>query len=441
MLSCGSFAPPVARRNQNVRTLAMKFRAILVALPFAFSFLFPADRLANNWPATWTRISTLEDFPRGLGVNIHFTDAPPSEIQMISDGGFGWIRTDLKWDATERQKGTYDFSAYDRLITDLERHSLRALFILDYGNPLYNDGAPPRTAEARGAFARWAIASAKHFGGHGILWEIYNEPNIRLFWPPRPNIGEYIALALEVGRVFRAEVPHEKLIGPATAGIDFDFLEGCFRSGLLDYWSAVSVHPYRQLGPESVAKDYSRLRKLIAAYSHRAIPIVSGEWGYSSVWRGMDEQKQSEMFAREMLTNIANGIPLSIWYDWRDDGSDATEPEHHFGLVRNTFQPAGTQPRDSKPAYLAARTINRFLDGYTFEKRLPLGSDVDYVLAFRKGDSIRYAAWTTSTPHRIFLPVANQSVQVVTNLGLGQFVRAGQNLPVELTTAPTFIVP
>lgn len=36
-------------------------------------------------------------------------------------------------------------------------------------------------------FAHWAAAAAQHFRGRGILWEMYNEPNIR-FWRPEPKV-------------------------------------------------------------------------------------------------------------------------------------------------------------------------------------------------------------------------------------------------------------
>src|ERR1044071_6071090 len=75
---------------------------------------------------------------QSFGVNIDFTDARPGELQMLSQGGFRWVRMDLKWDATEIERDNYDFSAYDRLMSSLEQENVRALFILDYGNPLYD---------------------------------------------------------------------------------------------------------------------------------------------------------------------------------------------------------------------------------------------------------------------------------------------------------------
>jgi len=266
---------------------------------------------------------------------------------------------------------------------------------------------------------------------------MYNEPNVPMFWPPRPNVDEYIVLALTVGRAFRVNVPTEKLIGPATSGIDFNFLEACFKAGLLDYWSAVSVHPYRRTNPEGAANEYCRLRQMIDQYrprvrtrsdsdgpslgrvgdddptvstasgSDRVIPIISGEWGFSSAWPGIDEAKQSALLTRELLTNIANDIRMSIWYDWREDGTDPRDPEHHFGLVYNAYLSDHAQVYQPKPAYLATKTLTNFFRGYRFEQRLTVGSDQDYVLVFASGADRRIAAWTTSTDvHRIAIPLA-----------------------------------
>jgi hypothetical protein len=404
--------------------------------------------------------------PEGFGVNIDFTDPRPGEMTMLSEAGFRWVRMDLKWDATERERGRYDFSAYDRLMTALEPHNIRALFILDYGNPLYDNGAPPRTEATRQAFARWAVAAAKHFAGRGAIWEVYNEPNHPTFWPPKPRAQEYVELALAVGRAFRVSVPDEKLIGPATSEIDFSFLESCFKAGLLEYWSAVSVHPYRRDDPEAAAQDYCRLRELIKTYApdkvqspksnvqspdrdnndgigvRKDIPIISSEWGYSAVWPNVNEQKQGELLARAWLTNVANGISLSIWYDWRDDGLNPTDPEHHFGTVSNFYHDGRDRVYDPKPAYLAAKALTTFLNGYRFDSRVAVGSVDDYVLAFRKDNELRFAAWTTANPgRRVLIPLSAGRYSGLSYDGrdLGLLNGDQKGLSLSLTTAPVYL--
>lgn len=362
---------------------------------------------------------------------------------MLSEAGFRWVRMDLKWDLTEPAKEKYDFAPYDRLMSALDQYHLQALFILDYTNPLYDDGAPPRTESSRQAFTRWAVAAAKHFAARKVIWETYNEPNIAQFWPPRPNANDYIALALAVGRAFREAVPDEKLIGPATAGIDFDFLEACFKAGLLNYWSAVSVHPYRRSDPETAASDYCRLREMIQTYAARKeVPIISGEWGYSAGWPRLSEDKQGQLLARQWLTNVANEISLSIWYDWHDDGSDPNEPEHHFGVVSNSYYENRAIVYQPKPAYLAAKTLATFFSGYRFEKRLEVGNTDDYVLVFgNDSNDLRVAAWTTNRPHNVVIPLGPGQYSSVGHTGGNVAVVNAdtKGLSLTLSTAPVYL--
>jgi hypothetical protein len=238
------------------------------------------------------------------------------------------------------------------------------------------------------------------------------------------------------------------MIGPATSGIDFDFLEACFKAGLLEYWSGVSVHPYRRAAPESAADDYCRLRALIDSYApvkdndKKQIAIVSSEWGYSTVWRGMSEEVQGQMLVRSMLTNLGNDIPISIWYDWQDDGFDAKEPEHHFGTVSHTYHAGRVPVYDPKPAYLGVQTLTKILSGYHFQKRIDAGEEDDYVLEFANSAGVVLAAWTVSSGERqLTIPLPAGNYRVLRHTGEpAKDVRADQNgLVIKVTTAPLYL--
>jgi polysaccharide biosynthesis protein PslG len=382
--------------------------------------------------------------PEGLGVNIHFTDARPGELEMLAAAGLRWVRMDFGWDGTEREKGKYDFSAYDRLLSALDQHKILAVLILDYSNRHYDKGLSPASDEGRKAFAQWAAAAARHFRGRGVVWEMYNEPNI-FFWRPKPDVHQYVKLALEVGRALREGAPDELYVGPATSEIAFPFLEDCFKAGLLDYWAAVSVHPYRQTGPETAAAEYARLRQMIDRYAPKGkkVPILSGEWGYSSAWGRFDEAKQGKMLPRQWLVNLENGVPISIWYDWHDDGTDPKEGEHHFGTVRHEYH-AGRQPvYDPKPAYLAAKTLTGALDGFQFQSRAKVGGAEDYVLRFARGNEVRFAAWTTSAaPHPVIIPASPGRYVATAHTGerLPSPTAGPEGVKVTLTDAPQYLV-
>jgi len=319
--------------------------------------------------------------PAGLGVNVHFIE-PGDNLHRIAEAGFKWIRTDFSWSRVERTRGEYDFSRYDKLLSGLSENHLRAILILDYGNPLYQEGAP-RSEEARAAFVRWAHASLQHFRHRGIVWEMYNEPNGK-FWKPAPNAAEYATLAKEVGQEIRANEPDEWFIGPSVTGIDLKFLKSCFSAGLLDYWDAVSVHPYRGHRPETVLGDYAALKGRIAEFAGgKSIPIICSEWGYPD--SQYSEETQADFLAREYLCGLMADVPITIWYDWTNDAYDPAAPdESHFGVVDRDL--------GEKEPLRVVRALTQALRGW---KLAAVVSDKPYLylLKFSRGGEVKYLAW------------------------------------------------
>ena len=265
---------------------------------------------------------------------------------------------------------------------------------------------------------------------------MWNEPNGG-FWSPRANVDEYIALALATGKAIREAAPDEWYIGPGVSGMDFGFMERCFQAGLLQYWDVVSFHPYRNTPPETAAADYRRLREIMARYAPpgKTIPILSSEWGYSELYPGLNLEKQTRYIVRETLTNLMNGLLVSIWYDWHDDGTDPKETEHHFGTVYNDYRP--------KPTYTAAQTLSAQLRGFHYNKRLALDSPDDYCLLFTNDAQQRLVVWTTNAqPHEVKLPASQGDFQTVDLLGKPGAAHARtQGLKVTLTEAPQYVIP
>ena len=359
------------------------------------------------------------------GVNIHFTRGHEKDLDMIAAAGFRFIRTDLVWQDIEYSKGSYDWSAYDELTENLEKRGLRALFILDYSNSLYEDTvtskdpitaevirdiAAPAREESIRAFAIWARAAAIRYKDKKVVWEIWNEPNIS-FWRPEADVRAYVRLAKATCMEMRSAVPGCNIIGPATSQIPFPFLENVMESGLLEYLDAVSVHPYRDysLAPETVGADYAKLREMIARSApagRKDIPVISSEWGYASCKGGLTPEKQAVNAVRMQLVNLLNGVPLSIWYDWKNDGESPTNFEHNCGTVTFDLKP--------KPAYNALSVLNSKLGGLTFSHRMETGSGDDYVLLFAgPGGVFRICAWTTGMPHDLKLELTVSGSPVI----------------------------
>jgi hypothetical protein len=382
----------------------------------------------------------------GLGVNIHFTQEQPGELDMIHAAGFALVRMDLTWQNIETSRGIYDFSSYDNLVDGIEKRAMKIILIVNYTHRLYDNDQSVFTDDGRAAYASFAGAAAKHFKGKSVIFEIYNEPNIAPFWRPTPDADNYAKMAVSACKAIRAADGNAIIIGPALAGAtELDFLETCFKAGLLEYWSAVSVHPYRQTAPETVTEDYRKIRALIHKYApkDKDIPIVSGEWGFSDVWASFDRDKQATYLARQFLTNLANDIPISIYYDWRDDGLDPKEPEHHFGLVEHTPTGDPQQPFKPKPAYLAAKTLMEQLKGMKFNKKLEFDDPDIQLMMFGEKGALRFVAWTVSgLPKTLSLPAQLGAMRCISMDGKQQpMIDPSGSLAINIDGSPRYLDP
>lgn len=392
-------------------------------------------------------------FPEGVGVNIHFVKGHERDLDLIQAAGFRFIRMDFGWGSIEAKRAEYNWSDYEELLSNLDRRGIRAVFILDYSNPLYEQEvtstnplthqshrttASPQHLESIAAYSTWAAAAAKHFHGRHVLWELWNEPNID-FWSPKPDAQQYTTMALAASKAIREADPQATIVGPASSTFPWEFLEVFLKSGVLEYLDAVSVHPYREprRTPETAAGDYQRLRQLIEQHAPAAkkhtIPILSGEWGYSSNLKGVSIETQAAFAARQQLVNLLQGVPLSIWYDWKNDGDDPGENEHNFGTMTADLKP--------KPAYVALQTLTHQLSGYRIARRLPLADDQDYVLVCtNSANHQKLAAWTLGQQHVVNISVDQKQIRGVLCDGESFMPKIfSDHCELELTGAPRYV--
>ena len=386
--------------------------------------------------------STLPErvIPEPFGVNIHFTRALPGELSLLAGTGVRWVRMDMFWNTVEQEQGRYTFGEYDALVAAMARHGIRILFILDYGNPHYDYGFAPHSSEARAAFVRFATVAARRYRDKGVIWEIWNEPNLDHFWAPQADVERYGLLLLQTAAAIRRADPTAIIVAPGTSGFDWPFLTALGDMGAFANLDAVTVHPYGFEIPEQAGPRYVQLATLLQRYSPAwKIPVLSGEWGYSSVRGGISEEQQAQYLARQWLINLAYDVNLSIWYDWRDDGVDHTAIEQNFGTVHHDLSP--------KPTYRVARTLLTTLDGYRFMRRISLESrdesspGANYVLLFAKEEQAAMALWTISETHAISLPLALDAMTVVEMMGERSRLSAGNGgLIVELDQSPRYLL-
>lgn len=359
----------------------------------------------------------------GYGVQVKEGRTSGDELDQIKEAGLSYVRFVIPWAEVEKGEGSYRWGYFDTFIARLRERGLKAVIVLGGGHPRFTKFVPapkdnidqvdrylsaPSDARSVAGFARFAAATVEHYGGNDIVWELWNEPDQDRFWAPKADAQAYIALATAACRAIREKAPHAKIIGPGMADMpgrwhaeDPGFLGAVLQSAAGGCFDAVSVHPYRdgETPPETVLWAYDKLRAFVRRHTptdREPLPVVATEWGFTLTQAS--EGEQAAYALRSFLLNSLAGVPLSIWYEWRDARPGAADPEAHFGLLDLKKRP--------KPAYRALREFLPPLLGARVEARVQTGDDVDFVLRVRLPDGRSSVLFWTADP-------VNQSVLIL----------------------------
>ncbi len=388
--------------------------------------------------------------PAAFGVQLKPKDTAPETLDAVQGAGFRLVRRGFHWETIEKVKGVYDFAAHDAFLEETRNRGLRVLGCIAFGNKLHG---PVREPAGRDAYAAFAAALARRYKDHGVLWEIWNEPNTMTFWGRHGKKGNTEAYAVEYTGLVKKTVPAMRGADPACfvmAGSvsclwseSYVWIDACFQHGIreagLDAWS---VHPYSSKSPEENIPKYAHARSILATYGAAELPFLNSERGYpirkAEGWAGgpdsLAPESQAWHLVRQHLVDLLCDVRATVWYEW--SGAD-------FGLL-----PSPDKPR---PGVAAARVFAEQLNGYAFVKRLPLESPADFALLFEKaGKEPKAAVWTSppegqtpdrAVPHAVDLAVTGAGPFTVRDLyGKTSTVDAkGGRLSVTLTGAPQYV--
>ncbi|HAX91673.1 MAG TPA: hypothetical protein DCY07_05640, partial [Rhodospirillaceae bacterium] len=377
----------------------------------------------------------------GYGVQVKEARTTDEELTMIKDAGLTYVRFVIPWYEVEKGRGSFVWGYFDTFVKRLREQELKAVIVLGGGHPAYTkeikapegniDGAEtyllaPSTPESVAAFARYAAKTVSHFGGDDIIWELWNEPDSDRFWAPRANVKDYTVMADAACRAMRKAAPTARIVGPGMAEMagrwgtmKAGFLGAVLRSPALACFDAISMHPYRdgETPPETVLPAYKKLRAFIKAFTpkdQKPLPVLSTEWGFTTT--EVSEDDQAAFLLRSFLLNSLSGVPVSIWYEWRDARAGQDDPEAHFGLL--------TLREKEKESYRALLDFLPPLKGARIEARLDTGRPEEFVLRLKRPDG-RYALvlWTSG-------------VQDETQIGVGHCEEGQESKDWGLTPMP-----
>jgi hypothetical protein len=312
-----------------------------------------------------------------LGVATHFNFGWDHEkiMPLIADAGLTWIRDELFWEEVEQTKGVYQIpEKHWRWIKMAHANRLKLIIILNGRNRLYEDVYDPD------AYTRWAVEMARQLQDHVDCLEILNEPANFGFNKPyggtwngvekdgsaSPWVPRYVALINKAAPAIKSVSPKVKVIGLGSASpANFRKLAMSISpavDGIVDhpysYRSVPEIIPFAST-PDILARDgiavadeqgtfISLIRNYRAQSQKHNGPkeIWLTEWGYTTfephtptLFAGFTPSAQAKYMLRRFVECLGLGVDVSIQYDFKDDGTDIRNPEHHFGIVDAALQP------------------------------------------------------------------------------------------------------
>lgn len=221
--------------------------------------------------------------PFGFAVGGDFRELPQElrnrELDTAQQSGARWLRVDIDWSAIEPNQGRFDWTATDRVVRAARDRGLMVLGLLTYTPRWAQDSSVgtgdvhsrPASAEL---FATFARQSAEHYSGLVTAWEIWNEPNIALFFQPRPDVAFYADLLRRSYQAIHAVQPQAVVVGGSLApAVDTPdggriapaaFITELYKKGGGASMDAVSIHPYSfpDLPGDGRTADYNTFQQI-----------------------------------------------------------------------------------------------------------------------------------------------------------------------------------
>jgi polysaccharide biosynthesis protein PslG len=307
-----------------------------------------------------------------------------AETTAMRSAGVGSERIEVAWDLVEPQRGQYDFALPDGKVLAAARAGIDVLALVvrsptwaarEPGQPF----SPPRSPADYASFLRVLVA---RYGPGGALWrehpevpprpvhawQVWNEPNIAVYWTRQPFMREYARL---LDRAYGAIKAADRGATVAMAGLaNFSWrdLARLFeRGGRRLRFDVAAVHPFSGRPANSV-KIVALNRRVLDRHGARHRPIWLTELTWSSA-KGRKRRltKNWETTEAGQALRLGQAYRLFVrarrrlrleriyWYTWVTVDRDSPNSFDYSGL--RTLLPDGTVI--DKPAARAFRAVVR----------------------------------------------------------------------------------
>ena len=309
--------------------------------------------------------------------------APVLERQfaLMARSGVESVRLPVLWAGLEPARGTYDWSASDRLFAAASRHRIQILANV-VTTPLWASERPkaanpaiwpPLDPKWFGTFMRRLV---QRYGPRGTFWEehrsvprvpvrwwqIWNEPMGRVHWAKRPWAPSFTRLLRAGYTAVHREDSGAKVVAASLATFgrytSWDAARDLYRAGAGRFLDVVSVHPFTSgtipvgQSVDRVIRTVRRVREVMREAGDARTPIILTEVSWPAALGRVPEDRLlglettprgQEQRLRAAYTRLARErrrlrIAQVYWFNWGspyDADSPAADVPYRFsGLTR-----------------------------------------------------------------------------------------------------------
>ena len=231
--------------------------------------------------------------PRGwLGVTIDGPLTEPGtayagEWDLMASSGVETVRVAFDWrQAQAAAGGAISFADSDAVVVAAAARRLPVLPVVHRTPDWAATGGPTAAPDDVEAYASFVGALVQRYGPNGSLWaerpdlprmpirqwQIWNEPNLTLFWTPQPFAKRYVALLKAARRAVRAQDPGAKIILAGLPNISWVALREIYQAGGRGSFDAVALHPYTS-SPANIMRLVRLARTETRRFHDSRVPI------------------------------------------------------------------------------------------------------------------------------------------------------------------------
>jgi GH35 family endo-1,4-beta-xylanase len=280
------------------------------------------------------------------------------ELDAVADTGATWLRVLIDWSRVEPMPGAFDWGYVDYWINGARQRDLKVLGLIAYTPewaraPGAYFSAPP---VAPAVFASFAAKVVQRYGDRVSNWEIWNEPNVPIFFGYTENrAAGYTDLLKAAYPAIKAVQPKSTVV---AAGLSRAwppdappiFVREMYALGAKPFFDALAMHPYvypAGLGADDHNgwSDVERVRQIMLENQDNGKRIWMTELGAHTGTPesgGVSQQEQAKQITDVLWKAALCGFsgPAFI-YSIRDiDSADPANDQDNFGaLLTSDWQP------------------------------------------------------------------------------------------------------